>query len=479
MMRRGKTFGVAAVVIFAVVFTLFSFDNVSGYPAQMQACKLTASDASAYDYFGFAVSCSGSYIAAGAPYHKGEKSGTVYIFKYDRTNWLEQAKLRPADASKDDCFGLSVSLCGDCVVVGAPNNDVNGIDCGAAYVFKRIGDSWFQQAKLTPADANEGKQFGESVSIWRDYVIVGARYDCQAGDAAGAAYIFKCDNGNWRQQAKLTASEPKSCGQFGWSVAITDGFAIIGAVGADATGYDCGEAYIFRRVGSQWLHDARLLPSSTIADGAGFGFAVSISPTCAVIGAPFEFCGTHKEAGSVYIYRPTQTGWTLEANFGASDCDVADQFGKAVCLDGDRVVVGADLDDIGETGQAGSAYLFHYQGKTWIEDLKLTASDCQSYDRFGASVAISSGCVVAGIAYDDDKGNNSGSAYVFGQPDTHNDLTGDQRVDFFDFNILASHWLQSDCQSPEWCGGADINQDGSVDFYDLQSLVENWLYGMN
>ena len=479
-MRESNSPVTVAAVIFMLIFSLFAFNGAGAGLQSQQPCKITASDAAAYDYFGFAVSCSSNYVAVGAPYHNGsgDKSGAVYIFKYSQGGWLEQTKLCPADGDENDCFGFAVSMSGDCVVIGAPYNDASCTDCGAAYVFNRIGNSWFQQAKLTPADPSSDKLFGESVCIWGDYIIVGSRYDCELGQACGAAYIFKRQGGNWRQQAKLTASEPKSYGQFGWSVAIRDGYAIVGAIGADITGYDGGEAYIFKQVGSQWLQDAKLLPRPSIGE-AGFGFAVSISPALAVVAAPFEYCGRNKEAGSVYIFRPAQTGWMLETNLNSYDCSDADQFGKSVCLDNDFVVVGTEFEDTGKIGQTGSAYVFRCQGKTWVSGPKLTAPDCQAYDRFGASVAVSSGCIVSGAAYDDDKGNNSGSVYIFGQPVVPADLTGDKHVDFADFAVLASHWLRSDCQLPDWCNGSDINHDGRVDLSDLQSLLENWLCDMN
>ena len=144
--------------------------------AQISEFKITASDGAAADFFGWSVSISGDYAVVGAfgDDDNGEEAGSAYIFKRNGTFWAQEAKLLPSDGEVIDRFGFSVSISGDYTIVGAPNDDDNGTLSGSAYVYKRTGTSWAQEAKLLPADGAAIDEFGWSVSISGDYAVVGA-----------------------------------------------------------------------------------------------------------------------------------------------------------------------------------------------------------------------------------------------------------------------------------------------------------------
>jgi hypothetical protein len=350
----------------------------------------------------------------------------------------QQAKLTASDGAAGDYFGWSVSISGDYAVVGASFDDDKGASSGSAYIFKRDGTTWSQQAKLTASDGAAGDMFGCSVSISGDYAVVGAYYDGDKGYASGSAYIFKRDSTTWSQQAKLTASDGAAEDFFGCSVSISGDYAVVGAYYNDDNGTDSGSAYIFKRDGTTWSQQAKLTASDGAA-GDGFGWSVSISGDYAFIGANLDD-DKGDASGSAYIFKRDGTTWSQQAKLTAYDGAAGDVFGCSVSISGDYAIVGAYGD--GDKGSvSGSAYIFRRDGTSWVLQQKLLASDGAAGDVFGCSVSISSDCAIVGAYSDDDKGNNSGSAYVFIECPSA-DLNGDCFVDFEDIAIIAGQWLQ-------------------------------------
>ncbi|MBA7679911.1 hypothetical protein ES703_88217 [subsurface metagenome] len=172
----------------------------------------------------------------------GSNSGSAYIFKRDGTSWSEQAKLTASDGAAYDRFGSSVSVSGDYAIVGALLDDDNGTSSGSAYIFRRYGTSWSEQAKLTASDGAASDRFGSSVSVSGDYTIAGAYGD---DSSSGSAYIFERSGTSWSEQAKLLASDGAASDYFGWSVSISGVYAIVGAYLDDDSGGGSGSAYMF------------------------------------------------------------------------------------------------------------------------------------------------------------------------------------------------------------------------------------------
>ena len=177
--------------------------------AQINEFKITADDGATDDLFGHSVSISGDYAVVGAigDNDKGIRSGSAYVYNYSGTSWVEEAKLLPDDGAADDQFGISVSIDGDYAVAGAFGDDVNGDFSGSAYVFKRSGTIWAQEDKLLPSDGTAFDVFGQSVFISGDYAVVGAQNDQDNGFASGSAYIFKRTGTTWSQEDKLLPAD--------------------------------------------------------------------------------------------------------------------------------------------------------------------------------------------------------------------------------------------------------------------------------
>ena len=261
-----------------------------------------------------AVSADGDTVLAGVPGDydpNGSYAGSTCVFARSSGSWSQQAKLAAGDGNEEDFFGRSVAMANDSstVAVGAPDEeDPNGSESGAVYVFVRSGGGWSQTAKLTAGDGDERDFLGRSVSISGDgsTVIAGAdRDEDPAGDASGSAYVFGRSGGSWTQQVKLAADDGDASDRFGTAVSIseTGSTVVVGADRDDSTGKNAGSAYAFARSDGSWSQQAKLVASEGNKD-AEMGASVSVSAdgTMALVGAPWELEPNGYGGGSAYIF---------------------------------------------------------------------------------------------------------------------------------------------------------------------------------
>jgi hypothetical protein len=442
-----------------------------------ELAKLVASDAAAGDKFGGSVAVSGdtAVIAADSDDHAGgTNAGSAHVFVRSGGAWTQQAKLTASDAAASDYFGSSVAVSGDTVVIGARGDDYAGGDyAGAAYVFVRSGMVWTQQAKLIASDAAAFDYFGSSVAVSGDTAVIGAHADTHAGGSgAGSAYVFVRSGGVWTQQAKLTASDAAGGDNFGSSVAVSSDTVVIGANLDDHVGgSNAGSAYVFLRLGGVWNEQAKLTAGDAAASYA-FGYSVAVSGDTALIGARGDSNAGGTGAGSAYVFVRSGGVWSQQAKLTASDAAGGDNFGSSVAVSSDTVVIGANLDDHVGGSNAGSAYVFVRSGGGWSQQAKLTASDAAADDNFGISVAASGDTAVIGAHLDDHAGGtDAGSAYVF-ELGCAPDGDGDGVADASDNCPLTANPTQADCDSNgtgDACepGATDCNANDTPDSCDL------------
>jgi hypothetical protein len=264
--------------------------------------------------------------------------------------------LLASDGAAGDFFGNSPSISGDTALIGALYDDDNGVDSGSAYIFTRSGTTWTQQAKLNASDCAPGDNFGVFVSLSGDTALIAAWYDDDNGVNSGSAYVFTRSGTTWTQEAKLLASDGASTDRFGVYVSLDGDSALIGACYDDDNGVDSGSAYIFTRSGTTWTQEAKLNALDAAA-GDVFGASVSISGDTALIDAGWDN-DNGVDSGSAYIFTRSGTTWTQEVKLLASDGAAGDWFGVYnVCLDGNTAFIGACYDD--DKGvDSGSLYVF-------------------------------------------------------------------------------------------------------------------------
>jgi hypothetical protein len=375
---------------------------------------LTASDGAASNRLGSSVAISGDLSVVGAP-REDSNRGAAYVFTRSGNTWSQRAKLTGSGRAANDYFGTSVSISGGSIAVGAPGFGTAGSIPGATHVFVGSGSSWTEQAKITASDGEFKDQFGYSVSLSGDTLLVGAITDqILANQQQGSAYVFTRSGSNWTQQGgKLTASDGAQWDLFGVSVSLDGDTAIVGSFGDELPGaFDGGAAYIFTRSGTTWTEQQKLSPPTAV-NNANFGNQVAISGETVAV-ASYRNTGTVAGQGLVYVYTRSGSTWSLQQTLAASDGATGDNFGYSVSLSGDLLAVGANNDDSGAISNHGSAHLFKRSGSTWTFSSKFVASDSGAADELGSSVAVDGDTVIAGVPLDNVGANSDqGSAKIF------------------------------------------------------------------
>ncbi|MEO5328871.1 MAG: DUF4347 domain-containing protein [Magnetococcus sp. THC-1_WYH] len=250
-----------------------------------QVAQLFADDPESYDNFGVSVAISGDTAIVGSKTGGNSMGSTnvdaAYIFKTsdNGVTWTQVAKIVSDDIAPGDQFGTSVALSGDYAIVGAPGESAGGWGAGAAYIFRTSdnGATWTQVAKIMADDAEANDHFGLSVALSGNYAIVGTPYESEADSYAGAAYVFETNDSGatWVQTAKIISNDIESNDQFGYSVALSGDYAIIGAPYEDEAGLDAGAAYVFKTndSGATWTQTSKIMANNA-HDGDTLGWSV-------------------------------------------------------------------------------------------------------------------------------------------------------------------------------------------------------------
>jgi hypothetical protein len=392
----------------------------------------------------------------------------------------QQAYLKASNTGGQ--FGGSVAVSGDTVIVGAPcessnatgingnQNDKTTLCSGAAYVFVRNGSNWTQQAYLKASNTGANDNFGFSVAVSGDTVVIGALGEDsstigvngnQANNSAadsGAVYVFVRNGTNWSQQAYLKASNTGAGDTFGQRVALSGDTVVVAAPyeassargvngnQSDNSASTSGAAYVFVRTGTNWIQQAYLKASNTGAEDF-FGVGLGVSGDTLVVSAFGEDSnatgingnqGSNSalDSGAAYVFVRNGTNWTQQAYLKASNTGADDWFGYSAAVADDTVVVGALQESSSATGvngnqsdnsahYSGAAYVFVRTGTNWVQQAYLKASNTEAADQFGAFVSVSGGTVVIAAPYEassaqgvngnqsDNSALLSGAVYVF------------------------------------------------------------------
>jgi hypothetical protein len=461
-----------------------------------QSAYVKASNTEAADGFGGSLSLSGNTMAVGAHLedsnatgvngneadNSAADSGAVYVLVESGGSWSQEAYVKASNTDSLDAFGSAVAVDGDTLVVGAPGEASNatGIDgdeaddsaagAGAVYVFTRLAGVWTQEAYIKASNTQAAYEFGASVALSGDTLVVGSPGEASdatgvGGDElnmnapqAGAVYVFTRTAGVWTQQAYVKASNTETSDRFGERVAVSVDTLAVGASGEDsiATGIngsetdnsaaDAGAVYVFTRSGAAWSQEAYVKASNTDALDS-FGLSLSVSGDSLVVGAPGEDSisagingnesdNSALEAGAAYVFTRIAGLWGQTDYLKASTVDAGDMFGESVWLDVDTLLVGAAGEDSDATGvngdetnnlasDSGAAYRFLRNAGVWTQDAYLKASNTESDDLFGTAVAVDGGCQAVSAPGEDSNatgvgGNEadnsasaSGAVYVF------------------------------------------------------------------
>lgn len=406
------------------------------------------------------------------------ESGAVYVFTLTGNTWSQQAYIKASNTEEGDWFGksIAISIDGNTLAVGAPyessnttiidgnetNNDAN--DSGAAYVFSRLGSQWTQQAYIKASNTEAHDWFGSSLAVADEGNILAVA--AKGTDAGGSVYVFKRADSAWSQQAIVEASNAEVGDWFGESVSLSnDGNTM--AVGAflessNATGINGDEndnsasgsaaVYVFSRNTDSWTQEAYIKASNSKA-GIAFGESIALAADgdTLAVGATYEnsnatgiggdqYNQDAEHSGAVYVFTRSTGIWTQQAYMKASNTASNDYFGAAIALSADgnmlaATAYGENMKDTGIGGDqnnfgavdSGAVYLFTRSADQWTQMAYIKASNTDTGDLFGTSIALSAdgktlavgatneNSIATGVDGDQSNNNasNSGAVYIY------------------------------------------------------------------
>jgi hypothetical protein len=325
---------------------------------------------------GRSVAMWGDFAVAGSPGDtaNGVASGTAYIYAKENGAWKQKVKLAPSNGAAGDEFGYSVDIYDNIVIVGAPGRAIsNANNRGRVYIFKRIGHVWQQVAGLQSSDGVSGERFGTAVAVYATTIAVGAPQT-----AAGAVYVFKDENSNWVQKAKLLPWTSANGMRFGGSIALWSSTLVVGAPEA----WDMGTVFTFNNTdasGAIWSNGQRFDPEQSNFTN-NFGASIAIHQNNLIVGAPHFRTPDGTSKGQVYIYKRsvnTFNKYTILGNEGENG-----KCGSSVAVDGNYFYIGCPWAN-GQRGKVITLHNTYHPGdmRTYFN------SDSDATAEFGSSLS--------------------------------------------------------------------------------------------
>ena len=397
-------------------------------PDVLQA-KLLASDGEASDHFGasLAISDDGSCLLVGAPFkiETGTQSGAAYVFRFNGEHWVEEKKLLPSNGAASERFGHCVAFnaTATLAVIGVYNDTATTI--GQAYIFRYNGSDWVEEAVLSPSDGAIDDCFGYSVAIndTGDTLLVGAVKKEYNGVVCGSVYVFRNTGTQWIENSKLPNSQLSAGCQFGHSVSLNavGDVALVGLPYFHLRGW--GKAAIYRDTGDGWVEEA-VIDSPNYGDDRNrhihYGMSVALNATgdLAFVSAPRQDL-RGRDNGLVYVFTHTDTQWSISAQLtGTNSRGYGENFGSHLSVNnaGTIALCSEPGYEYNHAPSTGRAFVYTNEADTWYETHSLAELDYYfEYLHYSSAVALSGpGTIGAiGVMGDNTLGTRAGCVYVY------------------------------------------------------------------
>lgn len=332
--------------------------------------------------------------------------GAVYVFENRNEGWTQTATLVTEEPAPDGQFGSFVLLDGDTAFVSAPEEDAPG-PTGAVYVFERSGETWDQRTKLTGDEDDDGADFGSSMEIEGDTLLIAA--PSYISSELGTVYVFERNDTRWVQQSKLTPNDGnEEVFYFGMSIDLDGNTALISAAtGGDYNGDEVswrGLGYLFESDGTTWVRNEQIVAFEQVTRGdPRFWVPVALEDSTAVFGEPMV---ADPRSGAVYVYRQTADGWSQQTKLTGEG-----NFGSWVVRRGNAILVGAP--NYTGSGKPGTVSLFQHGSGEWDRAAQLSAGETDEHDIFGGHFALDENRTLIGTVNGNPNADPNGAAYLF------------------------------------------------------------------
>jgi FG-GAP repeat protein len=376
--------------------------------------RVVPDEAGSNAQFGSAASLDGTFALLGADGENGAR-GAAYFYTKGDSGWTELQRIVADDPAVAE-FGYRVLLRGDLAVVTADQSSPGGVTAqGSAYVFAPDGTGTWQQTQILLADDGAlFDNFGSTASMDGNTLAIGAHGATVGANAAqGAAYLFENHDGTFTQVGKVVADDGAAFDNFGITTAIAGDTLFVGAATAQIGGNSGqGAVYAFQYDGAAWTEVQKLVADDG-ASGDNFGLSLAFDGTTLMVGSIFSG-GT----GAVYVFTNDGTGWQQQQRLSVDGISQYSFFGNAIALHDGAALIGADGQNVGTDTTVGAAYLFRFDGASWIEERTFLASDGTTDDFFGLAVDYDGSTALIGTLHPN---GNQGAAYFY----THDTIFSD------------------------------------------------------
>jgi hypothetical protein len=245
-------------------------------------------------------------------------------------------------------------------IMGMPLKSSGSITSGGAYIFKRSDKTWVSDQELIASDGKHNDTFGWSVAITDKFAMIGSLKN------SGTIYIYELVGASWVYKQKITASDPTPMSSYGESIDIQGNYAIVGAYTKRlGNNYSQGIAYIYKYQNNQWVETQRLIAS----DGGNeefFGFKVSMSANYALISAPFKKYNKPYK-GAAYIFYRDEDKWIEHQKLIPDAGDAGDEFGNGIAIKDTYAVLGSLSKTLGGSPNRRKVCIYKNQNGKWVQ----------------------------------------------------------------------------------------------------------------
>ncbi len=387
----------------------------------------------------------------------GINAGAAHVGHFDGSKWVVEQKLVLTDGQEMDRFGYGAGISDGTIIISAVTDDDNGEDSGSAYVFRHNGTEWFQTQKIIPANREHDNHFGTCVSVSGNLCVISA-FDWLL-QAPSQVYVFRFDGYAWIEEDSLTFPQDE-VGEMWGALRVVDfpegarDYFAVAASGDDEAGENAGAAYLFGDDSGEWSIEKKILPPDA-EDGLRFGDQIAYTEDVLAVSAP----GQDSQDGCIYIYRQWSYSFYATENplpeqkltIPQQDKDKAFGFGTCLAVDGNTLITTAFriIDDDPQHCD-GIVYIYEYNGSVWVLTSRIEAFDSrQEIVFYGPSfwpVAVDGDVAMLGA-----HGNmwGPGMTYMYRRCPTA-DVNGDCFVNLADFSVLAQEWLTGFHPWPRW-----------------------------
>lgn len=320
---------------------------------------------------------------------------SIGLLVFSTLNGQDLTEVQRSASNEHEHFGWTMAMDEQWLVVGSPHSETSvGVDAGKIIIYQKDGDTWSEFQVIEDEGGSVFDNFGFSIDLSSGVLVVGAIGTFQEGPFTGEAFVYEYDGTSWSLVNALESAEPLPGHFFGHAVATNGNKIVVSAIKDKGATDRTGAVYVYEKSNDVWgLTETLTADDGKLNDNFGYDVDININGRI-VVGAPNQTDFIDK-SGAVYVYDPSESGYVQTTKLKAFDRTEKDYFGTSVAINKNDIVVGAYLAD-GAADNSGAAYFFRLEDESWIEKQQLFDAGGKLNDYFGRSLDMSDFRLVIG-----------------------------------------------------------------------------------